>query len=161
MGNKKNNDIRSGSEYEHRVYENALMALDRARSKRRSYMKYGPLVIIGSAVLFLSLMFVTELKVEFLILWIATILYSIGLMIRAEYSYYRMSELLMIPAEDEESEILNKVRADLNNLRSYVEKQNHTKAETVTGDGSSDPDSNQTDGSAPSDKDDKAGGTDK
>jgi hypothetical protein len=123
MGKSKNNEKLSGISYEYKVYENVIDALDTARNKRKSYMKNGPFVIIGSAVIFLLLMFVTELKVEFLVLWIATILLSIGLMIRTEYTYYRICQVLMIPAEDEEAEVLNKIKKDINNLRSHMDNK--------------------------------------
>ncbi len=123
MGKSQDNEKLSGISYEYKVYENVIDALDTARNKRKSYMKNGPFVIIGSAVIFLLLMFVTELKVEFLVLWIATILLSIGLMIRTEYTYYRICQVLMIPAEDEEAEVLNKIKKDINNLRSHMDNK--------------------------------------
>ena len=102
MGEQHMEDDLKGTTYEHEVYENILECLDSTRKKRVSYMKYGPIFIMASAAVFLLLMFVTELKTEFLVLWIASVLYCIALMIRAEYKYYRICRILMIPAEDEE-----------------------------------------------------------
>jgi hypothetical protein len=44
-------------------------------------------------------------------------------MIRTEYTYYRICQVLMIPAEDEEAEVLNKIKKDINNLRSHMDNK--------------------------------------
>jgi len=76
--------------YEHQVYLNVLESFKRAKAKRKSYKKYGSMTVVISALVFMALIFSTDSKATFLCLWIATILYTIALMIRAEYKYYRL-----------------------------------------------------------------------
>ena len=70
--------------------------------KREKYKKYGPLFIVISGVVFLTLMFSLESKIEFLILWVISIITCMSLMIRAEYKYHQYSKILGLINEDEE-----------------------------------------------------------
>lgn len=87
---------------EHRVYLNVLEAYKEAEKKRNSYKKYGPLAVMLSAVMFLLLIIGLDSKIDFLIMWVATILFCVALMIRAEYKYYKFRVMLGL-SEDEEN----------------------------------------------------------
>ena len=58
-----------------------------------------------SGVLFLALMFTLDDKIIFLILWVATVLYTVALMIRAEYKFQQFKYYLGLsdkPFEDDD-----------------------------------------------------------
>ncbi len=57
-----------------------------------------------SGVAFLTLIFTLENKITFLILWVITILYTVALMIRAEYKYHKFRGYLGIVDEEAEDE---------------------------------------------------------
>ncbi len=83
----------SGSD-EHSVYLRVAQAYEEAKEKRNKYKKYGPLVVIISGIVLLSLMFTLENKIAFLCLWVFTDFYCVALMIRAEYKYYQFGKIL-------------------------------------------------------------------
>lgn len=70
-----------------------------AKKKRTSYRKYGALFIIISGIVFLTLIFSLETKIEFLTLWVISIFYCVAVMIRAEYRYHIYKEFLGIADE--------------------------------------------------------------
>ncbi len=86
----------SQSEREHLTYLRVLGMYNDLQSKQKNLRKYGILFILCSAVIYLLLMFSLESKIEFLVLWIATVLFCIFLMIRADYNYHTFKELLGI-----------------------------------------------------------------
>ena len=81
---------------EHQVYLNVIKAYEEAKNKREKYKKYGPLFVIISGIVFLSLLFSLDSKIGFLILWVVTIIFTVGLMIRAEYNYNKFMSILGI-----------------------------------------------------------------
>lgn len=94
--NKKEDSIPplSQREKEHLTYIMVTAKFNEARNKRSSARKYGSLFIIISGILFLTLMFSLDAKIETLCLWIVTILYCVSVMLRADYNYYNYKELL-------------------------------------------------------------------
>lgn len=89
---------------EHQVYLNVTKEFEAAKKKRNSYKTYGPLVVIISGILFLTLMFTLEHKIIFLILWVVTDFYTVALMIRAEYRYHQFAQMLgLIEAKEEDA----------------------------------------------------------
>ncbi len=91
---------------EHQIYLNVMSEFEEAKTKRNKYKKYGPLIVVLTGVVFLSLMFTLDSKIEFLILWVVTIILCVALMVKAEYRYHRFRVILGIDknAEGEESE---------------------------------------------------------
>lgn len=91
---------------EHQIYLNVMNEFEEAKTRRNKYKKYGPLVVVITGIVFLSLMFTRDSKIEFLILWVATIILCVALMVKAEYRYHRFRVILGIDknAEGEESE---------------------------------------------------------
>lgn len=89
----------SQSEREHLTYLRVMGKYNELKAKQKSLRKYGTLFILCSAVIYLLLMFSLETKIEFLVLWIATVLFCIFLMIRADYNYHTFKELLGIADE--------------------------------------------------------------
>ncbi|MBR2177057.1 MAG: hypothetical protein IJ861_08955 [Clostridia bacterium] len=97
----KNKDIPplSQSEREHLTYLRILEQYNEAKIKRTNYRRYGSAFIIISALVFLTLIFSLETKIEFLCLWIVVILYCVAVMIRADYKYHTFKEYLGIADE--------------------------------------------------------------
>lgn len=97
----KNSDIPplSQQEQEHLTYLAVLAEYNIAKRKRTNYRKYGAVAIVVSGVAFLALIFSLEAKIEFLCLWIVTILGCVAVMIRAEYTYHRFKVMLGIADE--------------------------------------------------------------
>lgn len=88
-------------EREHLTYLRILSEYNKAKDKRTNYKHYGFAFIIVSGLVFLALMFSLETKIEFLCLWIVTILYCVVVMIRADYRYHTFKEYLDIADEDD------------------------------------------------------------
>ena len=88
-------------EEEHLVYQRVEAAYKDAERKRRKYKKYGPLAILLSAIIFLALIIGLDSKIDFLILWVAAVLYCAALMIRAEYKCHKFRVMLGLTEEDE------------------------------------------------------------
>lgn len=84
----------SGSDYEHSVFLNVQAAYEEAKHKREKYKKIGPVFVAVSGIAFLTLIFTLENKITFLIFWVITILYTVALMIRAEYKYHQFQGYL-------------------------------------------------------------------
>lgn len=93
-----------GSADEHEICRRVWEAHDHAQHKRNQYKKYGPLTVIITGVLFLTLMFTLENKILFLILWIISVLYTVGLMVRAEYKYHQFRVILGLETEEPEED---------------------------------------------------------
>ena len=92
------------SEYEHRVFLRIQSAYEEAKRKRETYKRVGPLFVIISGIIFLTLIFTLENKITFLILWVVLILYTVALMIRTEYKYHQFQEYLELIKNNEEAE---------------------------------------------------------
>ena len=84
---------------EHFTYLKIKEEYENAKRRRLKYKKYGALFIILSGIIFLTLMFSLESKIEFLILWVISDFYCAALMIRADYKYHKFASYLGI--EDE------------------------------------------------------------
>lgn len=84
----------SGSDYEHSVFLNVQAAYEEAKRKRENYKKIGPVFVAVSGIVFLTLIFTLENKITFLIFWVITVLYTVALMIRAEYKYHQFQGYL-------------------------------------------------------------------
>ena len=92
-----------GSPDKEEVFKKVAKAYEDIKRSRAKYKKAGPTFVIVSGVVFLFLMFAMEYKVAFLILWIATTLFTAALMIRAEYNYHQFKYYLGL-AEEESDE---------------------------------------------------------
>ena len=91
---KKLTDFDFDSIDEHKVSQEVIKLFKEQKRKRDNYKKYGPLFILISGVVFLTLMFSLESKITFLFLWVASVLYCAALMIRAEYRYHQYAKML-------------------------------------------------------------------
>ena len=90
---------------EKKVTENMIQMFEDLKRRRDNYLKYGPLFILISGVVFLTLMFSLERKIVFLILWVISVIYCAALMIRSEYRYHECARILgLISEEDSENE---------------------------------------------------------
>lgn len=100
----------NNSDKEHYTYLKIQEEYEESKRKRLAYKRYGALFIILSGVLFLTLMFSLDRKIEFLSLWVITDFFCAALMIRADYRYHRFAQYLGVEdeysnyPEDEEDE---------------------------------------------------------
>ena len=76
------------------VFKNVARAYEEAKRKREKYKKIGPIFVLVSGIIFLTLIFTLENKITFLIFWVITILYTVALMIRTEYKYHQFRKYL-------------------------------------------------------------------
>ena len=95
----------SEREREHLTYVMVTAKFNEARNKRSSAKKYGSLFIVISGMVFLTLMFSLEAKIQTLCLWIVTIIYCVVVMLKAEYNYQNYKEILGIADEDDYCEM--------------------------------------------------------
>ena len=95
----------SEREREHLTYLMVTAKFNEARNKRSSAKKYGSLFIVISGIVFLTLMFSLEAKIQTLCLWIVTIIYCVVVMLKAEYNYQNYKEILGIADEDDYCEM--------------------------------------------------------
>ena len=86
---------------EHKISQNMIEEFKELERTRDKYKKYGPLFILISGVVFLTLMFSLERKIFFLIIWVISVIYCAALMIRSEYRLHRFAKLLGLIEEDE------------------------------------------------------------
>ena len=86
------------------VFRKVAKAYEEAKRKREKYKKAGPIFVGVSGVAFLTLIFTLENKITFLIFWVITILYTVALMIRAEYKYHQFREYLGLSKEESGNE---------------------------------------------------------
>ena len=84
---------------ERRTYLLIKEAYEDAKEKRLKYKRYGALFIVFSGIIFLTLMFSLDNKIDFLILWVITDFFCAALMIRADYKYHKFADYLGV--EDE------------------------------------------------------------
>ncbi len=89
----------SQREREHLTFLMVTQKYNELKNKRLSARRYGSLFIIISGIVFLTLMFSLESKIQCLCLWIATILYCVSVMLKSDYNYQVFKEIL--GAEDE------------------------------------------------------------
>ncbi|MBQ6387029.1 MAG: hypothetical protein IJH96_00205 [Ruminococcus sp.] len=90
----------SDTEREHQVYLNVQCTYEEAKIRRGNYRRYGTLFVILSGIVFLTLMFSLNYKIEFLILWVVTDFICAALMIRSEYKVYQIETILGISEEN-------------------------------------------------------------
>lgn len=93
-----------GSPDREMVFQKVCLAYEEAKRKREKYKKAGPIFVLVSGVVFLTLMFTLENKILFLILWVITVLYTAALMIRAEYKYHQFQDYLGIVSDESDGE---------------------------------------------------------
>ena len=86
------------------IFKKVAKAYEEAKTKREKYKKIGPIFVAASGVAFLTLIFTLENKITFLILWVITILYTVALMIRAEYKYHQFQYYLGLNEEESDSD---------------------------------------------------------
>ena len=86
-----------------RIRQNLMEACEDAFRKRESYKRFGPALVVLSGIVYLALIFGLNSKIEFLILWVITDLYTAALMIRAEYKFHKYQELLGMKDPGEET----------------------------------------------------------
>ena len=89
---------------EHKVSQNMIEEFKELERTRDKYKKYGPLFILISGVVFLTLMFSLDQKILFLILWVISVIYCAALMIRSEYRCHKLAILLGLKDETGEGE---------------------------------------------------------
>ena len=89
--NKESLEIKSD---EHQVFLRVNEAYEEAKRKREKYKKIAPIFVILSGIAYLALIFGLDSKIQFLILWVVTDLYTIALMVRVEYKFHKYMELL-------------------------------------------------------------------
>lgn len=82
------------------VFQNVAKAYEVAKRKREKYKKIGPVFVLVSGIIFLTLIFTLENKITFLIFWVITILYTVALMIRTEYKYHQFRKYLGLLDEE-------------------------------------------------------------
>ncbi len=96
------------------VFLRVAKAYEDVKKKRGNYKKYGPLAVLITGVVFLTLMFSMENKATFLIIWVITVLFTAALMIRAEYNYHKFRYYLGLADEDaEEDEEVEEEQKDM------------------------------------------------
>ncbi len=95
----------SQREQEHLTYLSVYELFNEAKIKKIRYKRLGCLFILLSGLVFLILMFSLESKIEFLVLWIITVIYCVVIMIRADYKYDLYKNLLGICDEFDLSEL--------------------------------------------------------
>ena len=93
-----------GSPDKEQVFQKVAQAYEEVKQKREKYKKIGPLFVFVSGVAFLTLIFTLENKITFLILWVVTILYTVALMIRAEYKYHQFRYYLGLTGKESDNE---------------------------------------------------------
>ena len=86
------------------VFKKVAKAYEEVKRKREKYKKIGPIFVSASGVAFLTLILTLENKITFLILWVITILYTVALMVRAEYKYHQFQCYLGLNEEESDSE---------------------------------------------------------
>ena len=86
------------------VFQNVARAYEEAKHKREKYKKIGPVFVLVSGIIFLTLIFTLENKITFLIFWVITILYTVALMIRTEYKYHLFRRYLGLTDEETDEE---------------------------------------------------------
>ena len=86
------------------VFKKVAKAYEEVKRKREKYKKIGPIFVSASGVAFLTLIFTLENKITFLILWVITILYTVALMVRAEYKYHQFRCYLGLTEEESDKE---------------------------------------------------------
>ncbi len=94
----------SQSEIEHSVYLAVCKKYDEYKLKRVRYRRYGVIAIVLSALVFILLMFSLESKVLLLIFWVITVVFTIVLMVRADYLFNMYSEMLGLNDGQDEDE---------------------------------------------------------
>ena len=77
---------------------------DEYKLKRVRYRRYGVIAIVLSALVFILLMFSLESKVLLLIFWVITVVFTIVLMVRADYLFNMYSEMLGLNDGQDEDE---------------------------------------------------------
>lgn len=82
------------------VFKNVARAYEEAKRKREKYKKIGPIFVLVTGIVFLTLIFTLENKITFLIFWVITILYTVALMIRTEYKYHQFRKYLGLIDEE-------------------------------------------------------------
>ena len=87
------------------VFQNVARAYEEAKHKREKYKKIGPVFVLVSGIIFLTLIFTLENKITFLIFWVITILYTVALMIRTEYKYHLFRRYLGLKEEETAEEV--------------------------------------------------------
>lgn len=98
---------------EHNAYLRLMHEYKAEYAKRERCIKVGVLLIVISAVVFLTLMFSLDSKTFFLSLWIIFIISGIAVMTRIDYRCYKYEKILGIRNTDKEDD-LEKMKNDIN-----------------------------------------------
>ncbi|HHZ05772.1 MAG TPA: hypothetical protein GX401_03120 [Clostridiales bacterium] len=114
-------------ESEHLTYMRVKHRYDEFKKKRTRYNRYGLIFIVTSAFVFLALMFSLETKIEFLCLWIITILISVSVLIRTDYKYNWYKELLGLADEFELKELDDDQQEDNDNEGIFIDENDINK----------------------------------
>ncbi len=97
---------------EHNAYLRLMHEYKAEYAKRERCIKIGVLLIVISAVVFLTLMFSLDSKTFFLSLWIIFIISGIAVMTRIDYRCYKYEKILGIRNTDKEDD-LEKMKNDI------------------------------------------------
>ena len=97
---------------EHNAYLRLMHEYKAEYAKRERCIKVGVLLIVISAVVFLTLMFSLDSKTFFLSLWIIFIISGIAVMTRIDYRCYKYEKILGIRNTDKEDD-LEKMKNDI------------------------------------------------
>ena len=109
------------------VFRKVARAYEEAKRRREKYKKAGPIFVAVSGVAFLTLIFTLENKITFLILWVITILYTVALMIRAEYKYHQFQTYLGLSDEESDSEGEDAADAEQYEAKSDEQKKDESQ----------------------------------
>ena len=122
----------SQDEIEHLTYLRIQEEYESSKRRRLVYRKYGLLFIILSGIIFLSLMFGLESKIQFLVLWVASCFYCCALMIRADYRYHTFAGYLgLIKKEEEMEDDIEETEEALKLEEELIEEVEKCEAEEV------------------------------
>ena len=129
-----------GSPDREMVFQKVCLAYEEAKRKRERYKKAGPIFVLVSGVVFLTLMFTLENKIFFLIFWVITVLYTAALMIRAEYKYHQFRTYLGIVKDESGEEEAEEDNEDENEEQKQedsqsVETENHESSQKAEQEG--------------------------
>lgn len=116
---------------EHNAYLRLMHEYKAEYAKRERCIKVGVLLIIISAVVFLTLMFSLDSKTFFLSLWIIFIISGIAVMTRIDYRCYKYEKILGIRNTDKEDDFekmkndidktIGEAKTELENAKAEIE----------------------------------------
>lgn len=126
---------------EHNAYLRLMHEYKAEYAKRERCIKVGVLLIVISAVVFLTLMFSLDSKTFFLSLWIIFIISGIAIMTRIDYRCYKYEKILGIRNTDKEDDLekmkndidktIGEAKTELENAKAEIETSLDTAKESA------------------------------